>query len=481
MEHTPSFQLKNIALWVRTYRFEIALFVLAFAFRLSFVGLASPADIALYGIGADGGDYANEALNILEGRGFSRDTAPPYTPDAIRTPLYPLVLAGVHALFGSFLPIMFIQAFLAGFIPLIGLWIARMYIESRRVQWGIALFLALEPHLAFYTTFFASEGISLPLLYAGLFSLLVWNTKGSTKYLALSAFLLGLSALTRPITFLFPLFLMSVLTLSLLHRGWREHARRAVRGLILFSIIFVAILSPWLIRNYIHFGSGGMGTVGWFNVYTRLAATVRAMETKEDFYTSYHFVLDDLSTRGYVAHSPPVSEREIQDPRFGEILKKESLRIISEHPRELIAFLAVAPISVITQDNILVIIETLTGVKPARPPFSPTLYVGQHGVIETIHALLPYIKGLYIIPYVGRMLWGAMFILSCAGAYILWVRRERFAAALLFCMILYIVAFSLNAGAQIDGRYRTQFILCEAVLVGVALERLLHIRKKRSV
>lgn len=458
------------------YKLHVLIFLLALSVRLLLIAIAPEGPFYSYGLGADGSDYVNEAHNLVEGRGFSRANAEPYTPDAIRTPLYPLFLAGVYVLTGSFAAAAYVEAVLGSIIPLIAMGVVGMIVRRRSLLILTGLFFALEPHMAFYTTFFASEGISILLLYAGFYSLLRWYRLERIRDAALGGALLGLSALARPITTYVPLVLWPLFACA----GYlRKNLKRHMFLFVVFAVMFFVVLFPWLMRNQFVFGTFGMGTVGWFNVYTRLAATVLAIDNGKDFYTSYYELLDELALRGHVAHPPPVSEYEIQDPRFAPVLREESLRILGQHKEALAKFVVTGTVAVLTQDNTVVVLETLTGLKPQRPPFSPTLYVAQRGVVEGAQALLPYLKGLYLLPYLGRAFWTGLLFLSVWGFWILMRRGWWFEALVCAGCITYITLFTLNAGAQIDGRYRLQFLLAEAALAAAALDYMIEWIRRR--
>jgi len=448
---------------------------LAFLFRL-FLLLQAPKEALLsFGLGADGSDYVNEAKNILAGQGFSRETSAPFIPDAIRTPLYPLALAGAFALFGSFQALLWIQIIFSSMIPAIVMRLSRRTIHRKGLIMALGLFFAFEPHLAFFTTFYASEGLAIFLLYMGIASLVEWSYTQKTSTLGWSGVFMGLTTLVRPVTFYIHFLLIPIMYMRRRIEGKGEWKK----PLLIFTLLFFIVVSPWLVRNYVHFGSASMGTVGWFNMYTRVAVTTVAIDTGADFYTTYQKLLDELSVRGFISHPPPVSEREIQDPRFGGVLKSESLRIFKEHPKAFATYLLTAPISILTQDNTLGFIEIFSGKKIARPPFSPTLYISQHGLIEGVRALLPHMSGLYLIPYLARVFWMALFLLSLLGVYVLWQSGHRFAALFFISFLGYVVLFSLNAGAQIDARYRLQSLMGEAILAMAGLEYILDGLKKR--
>jgi 4-amino-4-deoxy-L-arabinose transferase-like glycosyltransferase len=275
--------LKSVRAFIERNKFEVGIYAFALIVHLVLIGIYLVHGAGSYNWGADGGDYINEAQNILHGHGFSRSWEPPYLPDAIRTPLYPLFLAGVYAMFGTFTAVLFIEALLSSLIPVLFVRMSALFVKNKRVLLAGALFLSVEPHLVFNTTFFASEGIAIVLLVWGLYELLKIAAGVRPQKAALRAgFALGLSALARPIAFYLPLLLLPLF-------AFQGYLSRNMRGTLkmfgIFCMVFLVTLSPWLIRNYTLFGSASMGTVGWFNVYTRLAATVVAIDSGDDFYT----------------------------------------------------------------------------------------------------------------------------------------------------------------------------------------------------
>jgi hypothetical protein len=244
-----------------------------------------------------------------------------------------------------------------------------------------------------------------------------------------------------------------------------------------FAVAFMLVLSPWLVRNYATFNTFGLSLASSYNLYTRFAATVVAIDTDNDFYTSYQYLLDELSVRGHINHPPPVKEIEIETFSFAPILEREARRVLSEHPRALLIYLATAPFSVLTQTNLLGYASSLYPFEYARPSFSPTLYVSQHGIVAFAKAIFPYLTGPYIVPYVVRAFYVLFFIFACFGAWLLFRRGERSAAVLLFGFIIYLTVLTSVAGAQLSDRHRAPFLIAEAVLATIALERLVKRRE----
>ena len=81
----------------RPYYPHLIIWLLALSLRWAY-SLALPAGVQLHDIDARG--YHQIALNLLDGHGFSLNSEPPWLPDAIRTPAYPLFDATVYVLTG---------------------------------------------------------------------------------------------------------------------------------------------------------------------------------------------------------------------------------------------------------------------------------------------------------------------------------------------------------------------------------------------
>lgn len=461
--------IANTKAWILRHRVPILVFVLALCVRTFFIVSAPDDKIATYALGADGSDYVNEALNIVDGHGFSRNTNAPFLPDMIRTPIYPLFLALIYSIFNSFYAALFVKALISATIPLIAMACVRFFSTNKILSLIVGLVFVCEPHMVFYTIFFTSETLFVPFFYLFIYTFMRWIQRGDTSDIVYAGITLGIATLTRPISILIPVLCVGIM---LLVYNTRRNKKILLHGVLLVCIFF-ATLSPWMIRNYIHFNTLSLSTVGWFNVYTRFATDITAAYDKTDFYTAYQKNLDALSTKGFINHPPPVSEREIQRGDFMPILKKESFEIIRNHPKEFMQVSTLATIAVLTHDNTLNILETAWNLETTRPPFSPTLHVAQYGVIPTIKALTPYIHGPYIIPYIGRALWLIVTLLALYGTWV-GIRNpnHRFLTAFLSSVVIYFIIFTINASPQIDGRYRTQFFICLILLCVMAYEHI---------
>jgi 4-amino-4-deoxy-L-arabinose transferase-like glycosyltransferase len=197
----------------------------------------------------------------------------PVDPDLTRTPVYPLFVAACYRVAGHnpAVPVA-IQAGLAA------LTVALVYQAARPISPGSAVpaaaLLALDPLSIRYATHLLSETL-FTLLFTG--SLTVWLTylrSPRTILTIAAAVLTGLAVLCRPIAVLWPLALAPLLILA----AWRARSWGPLVHLLVFEGIVLAVIAPWVIRNWALSGRPMLATVQGINLYYHRAAPVVAAE-----------------------------------------------------------------------------------------------------------------------------------------------------------------------------------------------------------
>ncbi len=197
-------------------------------------------------VASDAGAYEMIARNLLAGRGFDSNGF-----KAWYAPLYPLLLTVPFGLTGHpFLLTLLAQGLLVCGMQWFG-WRLTLRLGGR--PWAgvvAAALIALDPLTAYFSLLLLTE-----TLFTFIALLLLWmlvedaaRPRG-TGWCLLIGIVVGLSALTRPV-------LQGFIPLILL--GWWRYAAlpRAVllrRGLALV-LAAVAVMLPWLLRNYAVFG-----------------------------------------------------------------------------------------------------------------------------------------------------------------------------------------------------------------------------------
>src|SRR3989338_2675498 len=83
---------------------------------------------------SDASNYDHLAMNIVSGEGFSEDINGKVIPTARRTPVYPMFLAGIYAVFGhSYIAVKIIQAILGALLCLVIFFIANIIYNDRPI------------------------------------------------------------------------------------------------------------------------------------------------------------------------------------------------------------------------------------------------------------------------------------------------------------------------------------------------------------
>lgn len=425
---------------------------------------------------ADSTQYTALAKNIFLGNGFSLQATLPYIPDMLRTPGYPLFAGAIYKLFGSFLPVVFVQVIMNSLIPLITMWLALRISSRPSVAYLAGLMTALEPHLILYTLSLSSEGLFVICFLSFLVFFIRLLERRRTADIFLAGLFLSIAAIIRPS---FAYFL-PVGVLILAWKPFRE--KRFLVGLwqiAFFFLIGSSLLAPWLYRNYRLTGQITLSTIGWVNVYTRLAGTVDAAAKKQPFVTSYVDLLTKLRDEGFLTQ---VHETELYDARFIPLMQERSWAILKRHPIE---FLLLQPLSIhtiFTSDNMLTLLSRSLHVLPLpqRPPFSPTMLVLEKGPWQAIQEIRPFLKGTYLLAYGLRFMWYVIFLCAMWGTYKLYISgtpHQKRLIGLYWLLILFFTVTLLPVAASLEARYRVPF---EPLYFSFSAAGLMSVWKRKS-
>lgn len=212
--------------------------------------------------------YAQDDLRLLASYvDFDLSTAKGYDPQlglptSFRAPLYPAFLALIYFVngldFSRFFAARLAQAILLGapLAPLTYLTSRRLFPDSENTARISAWIVACYPMLLVYPLGLGTENLFFILLLFSFLLLLKSIENPSAFNLVLAGSFLALTALTRSVIlpFAFPAFVL----LFILHR------RRAV----VFFLVFLAAISPWVIRNsLLHGKPTGIETSMGYNLY----------------------------------------------------------------------------------------------------------------------------------------------------------------------------------------------------------------------
>ena len=197
-----------------------------------------------------GWEMGRIGASLASGHGFSSPFGPVTGPTAWEPPLYPYLTAGVFLLFGiyskaaAFVLLTMNSAFSAlTCIPIFRI-ARRSFGEKVAVAsgWTWALF----PYIIYWDIKWIWETSLSALLITAIFWIAIsMEDEEGLRPWALFGLLWGVAALNSP-------SLLSFLPASGLYgwyRRWKS-GKRSFAGVALVSVIFFALITPWLVRNY---------------------------------------------------------------------------------------------------------------------------------------------------------------------------------------------------------------------------------------
>ena len=205
----------------------------AFVVRLVFILILDPHGYYL----SDARHYDNAAKSILAGEGWGEKY--------YRSPLYPLVMAFVYFISGpSFVNMRLFDGVLSVLICLFVFLIAK-HVFNKKIAFIATAIAAVFPHFIALTGILYSTNLFTLLLAVSCYFALKSDTALKVKYVVLSAIIAGLAALTIPsILFILPFWMVFLVFAR------KSQIVKRIGFVSLYILVFMAVLTPWTIRNY---------------------------------------------------------------------------------------------------------------------------------------------------------------------------------------------------------------------------------------
>ena len=222
----------------------------ALALRLAWVLLANPNPSLA---GGDGPFYMHLANQIARGNGMQFNGM----PMAVVGPVYPAYIAGLQLLVGE--PLIqetarVGQALLSAVLALVLYAIGCRLHSSAAGLWAAGLF-ALDLRFIVEAGSISTETLFSLMLMLTVLAYLQARAHAKPAWWMLAGVLAGLTALTRAVAQLLPFVLLA-------HVWLQRRPRVAGRHQLLLLAGFAVAVAPWVVRNWVVFGSPSIGEGG---------------------------------------------------------------------------------------------------------------------------------------------------------------------------------------------------------------------------
>jgi 4-amino-4-deoxy-L-arabinose transferase-like glycosyltransferase len=273
---------------------------------------------------SDSVEYHQLARNLLQHGNFSRSLQAPYEPEIIRTPAYPLMLAGLYGIFGvQPAIIVFTQIALSVATIFIGFKIAT-FLFHERAGFLTALLLAADPVSAYYSQVLLTETVFTTTVSLCLLLFLHALAEPSRwQWVAGASICLALSTYIRPTSYYLGFMLPFIFFLMVRPAiGWR----RAAKPALVCVSLYVILIGGWHLHNYGQTGSTEFSqTKNQYLFIAKAAAIIAArdnlsLEDAQRYLATEHF------------QSIPPDLPASTQARLFESQGKYATAIIVEHP-----------------------------------------------------------------------------------------------------------------------------------------------------
>lgn len=403
-----------------------------FFFILGCKVLGLIAFVALFGadrlMWSDATTYLDLGKNIIGGKGFvSRLGA----PNAIRTPLYPILIGFAY----TYLPyglvfIAFLQAVASAVVAWLVYAIALYFL---RPAWaiGTAVLFAFEPISFLLHMLILPEAFLMLWFMAFLYFFLAYIESRQASHLLWSALFLALAMLTKPIV----LYLFIVPVVFLL-------ARKDTLRAMVFLAIILTLVASWMIRNYIVFGN--------LDISNDDVGNLCGYELPAVFATKYR---KDPSNWDAVFTLP-----EFQEAHARCVSMRSALEIIVvENFPSFIKTTFFSTTAMLTNEGYAVFFEKPADqqVKIHHNYLTPAVFADAQWPSKIVAAARELTAGELGIVIVGKLFWIMLAVLAAVGAWKTVFLQRSFAGVFMLVTILYFLGLTVvSTGYGVGARLR---------------------------
>lgn len=190
--------------------------------------------------------YQSIAVNLLQEHCFCSLS---YLPTIDRAPLWPAVIAAIYSVVGIHDHVIRIFLCFVGSGTCLLVYYFAKDLFGTRIGLIAGLIAALYPFLFIYDGWLYSESLYTFLLLAFCYALFRLQRTPRWQWMVASGILLGLASLERPngvaTLALFFAWIVVMMWTKIIPR------RKAIQSAIIVTLIFLAFVTPWIIRNYV--------------------------------------------------------------------------------------------------------------------------------------------------------------------------------------------------------------------------------------
>lgn len=385
----------------------------------------------------------------------------PTNPDVERMPGYPVFVSAILRLFqGSLLAVIIVQIIVDAMSCVIICRLGDLLWDGIGLLCGILACLNLG--MITYSQFILTDSLFLFVFMVSLILVFKIVDKGKWKHSVALGAAIGIASMIRPVVIYLPTLMMPLLLVFLILKRGAKPVMAALK-VSLIAIMFLITISPWMMRNYIHYGHFAMMS----------QSGVHSLEYIVPFVWQY--------SKGI----PFIEGMELAEISYKEELKKKGLNQMDLGPFEESRLKRNMAINYLRNESKIAIAKAW-GFGIAKNLFSPAIidlsyllnierphFFSTKGTtfFERAWNFFVSIKGPFGFAVMGSL--GILLIsrvLQMWG-FILLVRRDIWKGIFCFCLVSYFLIISGPVGYA---KYRLPFEPILIILMAIGIKSLIE-------
>jgi len=423
--------------WLKENKTIVILFFLALAPRLIYMLIAyfKLGDLAFI---KDQDGYIQAGLNFLLHGVFTGENSSPLVAHSWPAPGYPILMAVSWLIIPKYLFIVFWQNIIYSIFIVFVYKFARLFFNNF-ISIGTAVFMAFEPFSFYSSNVTSSEA---PFMFFFMLSVcclaLFWKGQ-KWKFIVWSAVFLALTALIRQIAlFFFPILALATIIILWQRISWL----RLTKFLIVYLIIFLAILSPWMIKNKVQFGTYTISNINHFLYFlgaTRDFLVLSQGMTREQADT----YLQDLAVEKAGVEN---FNQVVYVDKYVPVLKEISFSVIMAQPLTYLKWHIIKAIPVLTESGWLRILSFW------RVDLGQAVSVNISNLLaqKDFSTLISSLKNnqIFLIRIFGIGFWVLINLIALIGAILMLRKRDLRRIGLVLLIIIGLIVFGSSWAAM---------------------------------
>jgi len=404
---------------------------------------------------------AFQGLSFADGANVSKKGA---IPDSFRTPFYPAYLALIYGLFGPNLSVvLFLQI-------VISLWTSVIVYKISTTLFnqsvGILTFLIVSCSLGFlaYPNYVLTETWFVFLLTFSVWYMVRFLHTGKPYFLLLSALFAGLSALCRPVALYFPVVFLLVLLVK-----DRKSLKTFFPHALIYISVFLGVLSPWFIRNYVVFERVCFTSLQGYNVFFLNVAFMKAEKTGVYWEMERKNLINEVQQI--------VDERQLNSMEASLVTQKLAFQRITADLATYVRVHLKGMIKMFITHNLKTFYSLVTD-RPYHSGSALSVFFETGSLRKAFSAILDASSPVAVIVLLIMFIRGFLYGFLLYGAYK--ALRTHSLVLLLFLLIIgYFVAVTGPLGAE--PRFRVPIIPFVTILSSYGIVEFVKVWKKHPV